>query len=163
MILILAVVRLATRMLTTLPPFPPTMTEREQRIASMSEKLLYTLMIALPLVGWGMLSAGNFPVVMVGPVHLPHILPASPVLYAVLRTTHTILAFLLFFTVLAHLAAVLFHTFIVGDGLLSRMAVWRVRPADTTFAEATLEPINVNLPPPGPSGPIDPPTDKPEK
>jgi cytochrome b561 len=44
---------------------------------------------------------------MFGPVHLPPILPANPTLYAVLRKTHTVLAYLLFFTFLAHLSAVL--------------------------------------------------------
>ncbi len=53
-------------------------------MASTSEKLLYALMFALPLVGWGMLSAGHYPIVMFGPLHLPPILPANPMLYALL-------------------------------------------------------------------------------
>ncbi len=92
MILILAAVRLINRMFTTLPPFPPTMSARERVLASASERLLYTLMFALPIVGWAMLSAGHYPIVMYGPVHLPPILPASPALYAILRPTHTVLA-----------------------------------------------------------------------
>jgi cytochrome b561 len=127
MILILAAIRLVNRMFTTLPPFPPTMSPLERRIATASEKLLYALMFALPLVGWGMLSAGHYPIVMFGPVHLPPILPVNPTLYAILRKTHTILAYLLFVTFLAHLGAVLFHTFIIRDGLLNRMALWPVR------------------------------------
>lgn len=129
-ILILAIIRLFNRMFTTLPPFPPTMSQWERRVATASEKLLYTLMIALPLVGWGMLSAGHYPIVMFGPVHLPPILPANPLLYAVLRKTHTILAFLLFVTFLAHLSAILFHTLIVRDRILHRMALWSIRSRD---------------------------------
>ncbi len=127
MILILAAIRLVNRMFTTLPPFPPTMSPREQQIASATERLLYTLMFALPLVGWGMLSAGHYPIVMFGPVHLPAILPANPTLYAVLRKTHTILAYLLFLTFLAHLGGVLFHNLIIRDRLLDRMALWPTR------------------------------------
>jgi len=126
LILILAAIRLVNRMFTTLPPFPPTMSQWERRVASASERLLYTLMFALPLVGWGMLSAGHYPIVMVGPLHLPPILPANPALYTVLRKTHTILAYLLFVTFLGHLSAVLFHTLIVRDRLLDRMAIWRI-------------------------------------
>jgi cytochrome b561 len=126
-ILILAAIRLVNRMCTTLPPFPPTMSKRERFMASSSEKLLYALMFALPLVGWGMLSAGHYPIVMFGAVHLPPILPANPTLYAILRPTHTILAYLLFLTFLAHLGAVLFHTLIVRDRILDRMALWPVR------------------------------------
>ena len=128
MILILAAIRFVNRMCTTLPPFPPTMSRQERFIASSSEKLLYALMFALPLVGWGMLSAGHYPIVMIGSFHLPPILPENPVLHAVLRKTHTILAYLLFLTFLSHLAAVLFHTLIVRDRLLDRMAIWPIRP-----------------------------------
>ena len=124
-VLVLAIVRLVNRKLSTLPPFPVTMSERERRVASSSELLLYGLMIGLPLVGWGMLSAGHYPIVMCGSLHLPAILPTSPLLYSVLRRTHTVLAYLLFFTFLGHLSAVLFHTLIVRDGLLKRMASWR--------------------------------------
>jgi len=126
MILILAAVRLVNRLCTTLPPFPPTMSSQERMIATASERLLYTLMFALPLVGWGMLSAGHYPIVMFGPVHLPAILPANPELYSVLRKTHTVLAYLLFLTFLAHLGAVLFHTMIIRDRLLDRMLPWRI-------------------------------------
>jgi cytochrome b561 len=127
MILILAGLRLVNRKITKLPPFPPTMSRQERFAASASEKLLYALMFALPLVGWGMLSAGHYPIVMFGSLHLPPILPAHPMLYAVLRMTHTILAYLLFLTFLAHLGAVLFHTLIVRDRLLDRMALWPTR------------------------------------
>ena len=126
-ILILATIRLINRKLTRLPPFPPTMSPAERFLALSSEMLLYALMIALPLVGWGMLSAGHYPIVMFGSVHMPPILPAHPMLFAFLRGTHTVLAYLLFTTILAHVGAVLFHTLIVRDRLLSRMALWPAR------------------------------------
>ena len=129
-ILILAIVRIVNRMTTTLPPFPATMSAKERRIATASERLLYTLMVALPLVGWGMLSAGRYPIVMLGSVHLPAILPGNPGLYAALRKLHTMLAYLLFLTFLGHLSAVLFHTLIVRDGVLKRMAIWPTGAGD---------------------------------
>jgi len=127
LILILAAVRLINRIFTTLPPFPRTMSLREQRITSASERLLYTLMFALPLIGWGMLSAGHYPIVMFGSVHQPPILPANPTLYTILRKAHTILAYLLFVAFLAHLSTVLYHTLILRDGLLNRMSLWPAR------------------------------------
>jgi cytochrome b561 len=137
LILILAIIRLINRRFSKLPPFPPTMSSLERLAASWSERLLYALMILLPLVGWGMLSAGHYPIVLFGPVQLPPILPAHPMLYAFLRTTHTVLAFLLFFTFLAHLSAVLFHTLIIRDRLLARMAVWPIHhPRSETPAPA---------------------------
>jgi cytochrome b561 len=48
-------------------------------------------------------------------------------LYAALRRTHTILAYLLFIAFIAHFGAILFHTLVVRDGILNRMVPWRVR------------------------------------
>jgi cytochrome b561 len=130
LILVLAVVRLITRWLTDSPALPATMPQAERVVAKLSERFLYALFIALPLVGWAMLSAGSYPIVMFGQVHLPPILPASPFLYAMLRKTHTILAYMLFMAFLAHLGAILFHTLVLRDGLLNRMAPWTIRQAE---------------------------------
>src|SRR5438105_7819009 len=85
-------------------------------------------MFALPPVGWGMLAAARYPIVLWGSLRLPFILPHDPMLYAVLRKEHTVLAYLLFLTFLAHFGAILFHALIVRDGIFQRMAPWNVRP-----------------------------------
>jgi len=126
-ILILVVIRFVNRQFSTLPPFPPTMSSQERWVAHASEILLYALLFVLPLVGWGMLSAARYPIVMFGSMHLFPILPHSVMLYAFLRKTHTVLAYALFLAFIAHFGAILFHTLVVRDGLLSRMAPWRVR------------------------------------
>jgi cytochrome b561 len=129
-VLILVVVRFVVRRLSRLPPFPPTMSRLERRAAAASEYTMYGLMFALPLVGWSMLSAARYPVMLFGSVHLPFILPHDALLYAILRRTHTVLAYLLFLTILAHFGAILFHTLIVRDGMLLRMVPWNVRPRE---------------------------------
>src|SRR5438876_5892731 len=121
-ILILVVVRFVNRQLTSLPPFPTTMSRAERLAATASELTMYGLMFVLPLVGWGMLSAARYPIVLYGSVHLPFILPHDAMLYAVLRKAHTILAYLFFLTFLAHFGAILFLTLIVTDGILLRIA-----------------------------------------
>ncbi len=126
-ILILVVIRFVNRQFSTLPPFPATMSSQERFVAHASEVLLYTLLFVLPLVGWGMLSAARYPIVLFGSLHLFPVLPHSVMLYAVLRRTHTFLAYLLFLAFVAHFGAILFHTLIVRDGMLSRMAPWRAR------------------------------------
>ena len=127
-ILILVVVRFMNRRLNPPPPFPDTMSRLERRAATASELTMYGLMFVLPLVGWGMLSAARYPIVLYGPLHLPFILPHNAMLYAVLRKAHTILAYLFFLMFLAHFGAILFHTLIVRDGILKRMVPWNVRP-----------------------------------
>jgi cytochrome b561 len=94
-----------------------------QKIAAgASHILMYALMLAMPLVGWGMLSAAGYPIVMFGGVQLPPILPHSLLLAAFLRALHTNLAYLLFATVLLHLAAALYHAWIRRDGIFESMA-----------------------------------------
>jgi cytochrome b561 len=128
-ILVLVVVRFVVRRLSPLPPFPPTMSHLERRVASASEYTMYGLMLVLPLIGWGMLSAARYPIVLFGSVHLPFILPHDAMLYATLRRAHTVLAYMFFLTVIAHFGAILFHTLIVRDGLLFRMVPWNVPKA----------------------------------
>ena len=107
-----------------------TMSSLERRAAATAEYAMYALMFALPLVGWSMLSAARYPIVLFGSVHLPFILPHNALLYATLRKAHTVLADLLFLTILAHFGAILFHTLIVRDGMLLRMVPWNVRPRE---------------------------------
>jgi cytochrome b561 len=125
-ILILVVVRFVNRLLNPPPPFPASMSRAERLAATASELAMYGLMLVLPLVGWGMLSAARYPIVLHGSLHLPFILPHSATLYAVLRKTHTILAYLFFLTFMGHFGAVLFHTLIVRDGLLKRLVPWNL-------------------------------------
>jgi cytochrome b561 len=115
---------LINRLTRRLPPFLTTMGPVERRIASYSEYLLYALLLAQPLIGWAMLSAAGSPIVLVGALHLPAIAPHNITLYAVLRTAHTVAAYLLFATFTAHICAVLFHTVALRDGILRRMSLW---------------------------------------
>jgi cytochrome b561 len=126
LILLVVVIRYVNRRLSALPPFPETMSVQERFVASASELLFYALLFVQPLVGWGMLSAARYPIVLFGSLHLFPILPHSVMLYAVLRKTHTAFAYLLFLMFLAHFGAILFYTLIVRDGMFNRMAPWRI-------------------------------------
>ena len=126
-ILILVAIRLVNRLLYPAPPLPPGMPAWQRFAAFASHVVLYALMFALPLVGWGMLSAARYPIVLYGPLELPPILPHDAALYAALRTAHTVLAFLLFATFIAHFAAALMHALIYRDGVFPSMASWRTR------------------------------------
>jgi len=120
-ILVLAALRLVNRMIHPPPPLPASLPPLQRVAAHLSHVLLYVLMFAIPLIGWGMQSAGDYPIVLYGQAQLPPILPHSAALYAPLRAAHTVLAFLLFATVLAHFAAALYHGLIRRDGVLAAM------------------------------------------
>lgn len=121
-ILVLAAVRLANRRLRPPPPLPSDMPPLLRFAAHGSHILLYGLMFAAPLVGWAMLSAARYPVVMYGAFVLPPILPQNDMLFAWLRTGHTVLAAVLFLTVLAHIGAALLHALVFRDGVFASMA-----------------------------------------
>jgi cytochrome b561 len=124
-ILILVAIRLVNRLLNSAPSLPDGMPGWQRFAAHASHVMLYVLMFALPLVGWAMLSAARYPIVLYGPLELPPILPHDAALYAVLRTTHTVLAFLLFATFIAHFTAALMHALIYRDGVFQSMAPWK--------------------------------------
>ncbi len=127
--------RFVNRLLNPPPPLPATMSRAERLAATASELTMYSLMFILPLVGWRMLSAVHYPIVLFGFLHLPYILPPNAMLYAVLRKGHTILAYLFFLKFIAHFGAILFHTLIVRDGIFKRMAPWNMRPREAASTE----------------------------
>jgi cytochrome b561 len=124
-IFVLCVIRLVNRFINPPPELPDTLPSIQRFAAKASHIVLYALMLIMPLVGWGMLSAARYPIVLYGPLRLPPILPHDLTLYAWLREFHTGLAYLLFATFLAHFGAALFHGLIRRDGVFASMASWR--------------------------------------
>jgi cytochrome b561 len=120
-ILILALIRLAVRLRYGAPPLPVDLPEPMKLAAHLSHYALYALMIALPLIGWAMLSAGDYPVILWPSVWLPQVLPLSPSLHTALWNAHFYLAFLFFALILMHVAAALFHALIRRDGVFDAM------------------------------------------
>jgi len=123
-VLVLAIGRLINRLATPTPPLPRDLPAVQKLAAHGSHVALYALMFAMPLVGWGMLSAGGYPVIMWPGFALPALLPRDVALFALLRQTHTVLGFGFFALVLAHLAAALVHGLIRRDGVFQAMG-WR--------------------------------------
>ncbi|MCP1455318.1 cytochrome b [Pseudomonas kilonensis] len=120
-ILLLVIVRLAVRFTTRQPPLPADLPAWQVLAANASHVLLYALMLLLPLLGWGMISAAGDPVMLGDSLQLPSILPADAQTFALLRKAHGYLAYLLFVTVLVHLAAALFHAWVRRDEVLDSM------------------------------------------
>jgi cytochrome b561 len=133
-ILVLALIRLGVRLGYGAPPLPLDLPEPMKLAAHLSHYAFYGLMIGMPLIGWGMLSAAAYPVVLCGGLYLPAILPQSDSLHTLLWNAHFYLAFLFFALILLHVAAALFHALIRRDGVFEAMAPvsthGRVAPAE---------------------------------
>ena len=121
-VLVLALIRLALRLRYGAPPLPVDLPEPMKLAAEGSHYALYALMIAMPLLGWGMLSAAAYPVVLFGGWHLPAILPQSDSLHTLLWDAHFYLAFAFFALILLHVAGALFHALVRRDGVFEAMA-----------------------------------------
>jgi cytochrome b561 len=122
LIFFLVLIRVVVRWRYGAPPLPADLPAPMKLAAVLSHYILYALMIVMPLLGWSMLSAANYPVVLYGGVHLPMILPQSDSLHTMLWNAHFYLAFVFFAIVLMHLAAALFHALVRHDGVFEAMA-----------------------------------------
>jgi cytochrome b561 len=121
LILILALIRLVVRLRYGAPPLPLDLPEPMKLAAYLSHYALYALMIAMPLIGWAMLSAADYPVILWSGFSLPQIAPQSASLHTLLWNAHFYLAFCFFALILMHLAAGLFHGLIRRDGVFDAM------------------------------------------
>lgn len=127
-VLVLSVLRLIWR-LTHRPPALPTALPRWQRTAShATHGLFYALMIAMPLLGWAMVSASELPIptVLYGLIGLPDMpgITESDAVAGRFQLLHEIGAKLFIALIVLHIAAALKHHFKDRDDILSRMAPW---------------------------------------
>ncbi|GAA5055051.1 cytochrome b/b6 domain-containing protein [Nocardia callitridis] len=128
-ILVLALIRIGNRLRRSPPPPPASIAKPERIVATASEFLMYVLFVTQPIVGWALVSASGIPIHVFGGLRLPAITPTNAYLYHVLRELHAVLAFALLAVFVAHMCAVLAHTLILHDRLLSRM-LFPLRPRD---------------------------------
>mgnify|MGYP002152392611 FL=1 len=120
-LLALALLRILWRWVSTVPPLPTEMPSYERALAKATHRLLYALMLLMPLSGYVINSAANFPLNVFGLVQIPNVTPESPFLEAIASNLH--LSFFWAFAVLLlmHIGGALRHHFILGDATFSRM------------------------------------------
>jgi cytochrome b561 len=120
-ILGLAIIRLLWRWMNPTPELPNTLKPYERVLAKFTHFTLYALLFAMPLTGWMMSSARNFPVSWFSLFQLPDLVAPSRPLYDALHETHEILAWTLLGAAILHAAAAIKHHFILKDDVLRRM------------------------------------------
>jgi cytochrome b561 len=82
---------------------------------------IYAVLLIQPIIGWIMSTAFGFPVVYLGLVPLPQIVPVDRAIAERFQQIHFSLAMLLAALFAAHLGGVLYHHLVVQDGVLRRM------------------------------------------
>lgn len=128
MILLLSFIRLFWRFGHKPPALPETMKPWERRLAGLSHKAFYALMIGIPLSGWAMVSASTFGIKtkLFKIVPWPHIpgVPQSTDLENILKSVHEWMGVFIFVLLALHIGAALKHHYKDKDNVLSRMVPW---------------------------------------
>lgn len=121
-ILFLSVLRLAWRLGHKPPPLPAVMTRAQVGLAHAVHWGFYALIVLAPLSGWIMVSQGTRPLSWFGLVDLPKFaVEKGDMLAQASGEGHEIMALLMATLLVVHIAAALWHQFIVRDNLMARM------------------------------------------
>lgn len=131
--LALVLLRFLWRLGSPLPSYPATLPAWEIRSARAMHRLLYTLMLALPLSGWALVSVSvlDIPTLAFDLFLIPHLpLGVSESAENFWTAAHWLLGYAMMVFVSIHIAAALRHEFWLKNGLLRRMLVTRSRIRD---------------------------------
>lgn len=120
-ILGLAVLRLLWRLGNRTPAPPQAMRPWERLLARASHAGLYLCIFALPLTGWLMSSAKNYPVSWFGWFQFPDLVAPDPGLFDTMRATHGIIFNCLSGLAILHVLAAAKHHVLNRDDVLTRM------------------------------------------
>ena len=118
---LLTLVRLAYRRRHPPPPLPADTTVVIRVVAHASHIALYVLLLTLPVIGFLATNAWGFPLSVFGALPLPSPVGKDEELAKILALLHRIGALSIIALIGAHVAGVIYHTFIRKDGLLRRM------------------------------------------
>jgi cytochrome b561 len=126
-VLVLTVVRIIWRLMHKPPPVLDTLKAWEVAVSKVVHVLMYGLMLAIPLAGWGMSSiyAKGAPISIFGLFGFP----AMPIAHEkstqeLFHELHEITATIMLVLLALHIGAALKHQFFDKDGTLRRMVPW---------------------------------------
>jgi cytochrome b561 len=120
-ILMLAAIRLVWRLMNPTPDLTAETKPWERVLAKLSHLLLYALIFAMPLTGWMMSSARNFPVSWFKLFQLPDLVAPGEQTFHQMLDLHHLLFKVLVGVALLHVAGALKHHFLDKNDVLKRM------------------------------------------
>jgi cytochrome b561 len=120
-ILMLAAIRLVWRLMNPTPDLTAETKPWERVLAKLSHLLLYALIFAMPLTGWMMSSARNFPVSWFKLFQLPDLVAPGEQTFHQMNDLHHLLFKVLVGVALLHIAGALKHHFYDKNDVLKRM------------------------------------------
>jgi cytochrome b561 len=126
-ILVLTLIRIAWKLTHKAPPLVETLKAWEAALAKVTHGLMYLLMLAIPLAGWGLASAWGKgqPVSMFGLFDVPALpVGSDKPTVGMFHELHEITATLMLVLFVLHVGAALKHHMVDKDSTLRRMVPW---------------------------------------
>lgn len=117
----LTLLRIALRLVASTPPLPSTVAWYERFLAKSTYLALYGMMLAFPISGYIMSSAGGYPISWFGLIEVPLLISKNPELSHTAKEIHEAFGYILGGLILLHFAGFLKHLFIDKENLLKRM------------------------------------------
>ncbi len=121
LLLLLVTIRIVWRLLNPAPRSPRSFSASQRRVVAVGQLLMYALMICIPVSGWVINSAANFPLQWFSLFEIPPIAQPNLDTEAYAKTVHLVLVLTLGAVVLIHITAALNHHFIQKNDILKRM------------------------------------------
>jgi cytochrome b561 len=106
--------------LTHRPP-PDALAPLLSAVSRITHFLLYAALVVVPVLGWANASSRGWTVKLLGLVSYPSLTPAGSEFGHEMGDVHGVVAWVLFALIGMHVAAALFHRFVLRDQVMHRM------------------------------------------
>ncbi|ETX14356.1 cytochrome B561 [Roseivivax halodurans JCM 10272] len=117
----LVVLRLIWRWSHPAPPLPADLPGWQVRAAALSHGALYAILLAMPVLGYVRVRAGDFPIEWLDAMGAPMLVPVSKPLAEAASRLHEIGGFVAIGLIALHLGAAIHHAVVRRDGVLGRI------------------------------------------
>lgn len=121
LILLLMALRLVWRLFHPVPLETAGVPRWQVIAASVTHRLLYLLMLVMPVLGWANANSRGWDVTLFGLIPLPRIMAAKSPIGHTLGDVHTLIAYVTLGLLALHVSGALFHHFKLKDRTLARM------------------------------------------
>lgn len=121
LILGFVVLRIIWRLLNPAPRPSGHLSVSQRKLVFIGQLLMYALLLAIPISGWVINSAANFPLKWFGFFEIPPITDPSIVIEDYAKTAHFVFICMLGTLIVMHITAALHHHWIKRNDILKRM------------------------------------------
>lgn len=117
----LVILRLVWRKIQPPPPLPESVPRWQAWLATVNHRLLYALLLLMPIAGYVRVKAGGFPIETLDAWGVPALVPESEAIAGIAKSLHYYGALTISALIALHLLAALYHGVIRRDGVTARM------------------------------------------